>query len=687
MHSTVENGYEGLVSISEICGDHRNLLDLDRGELVMDQERQGVSAGELEEIVEEHRCEGRFMLTQRSGDDVRALRSVKGSWALQDLDKEFYDEMNIHNSIKTYRLNALKYPLINAFIKAGRVIHAGAVALCDTPNDTDGVEHADMKKCYTQHLACGKYYRKFPGAITHHCRFAEPITDMGFLDTHIGLFQVRVKFVPEGYLQRLGLEIGLIILPSVEIQYLEGCGVVFEIIAGCWARHTFDISYTDAILEKRRYCTWAGKLGQETPIDQYTFEGDKEWASHLAAELGSDKVSWIPFKKMIQISVPSGSVNTAHHVLAFITAYARINILSLMKTVEPVKVVLDGLYYRGTIDAGEIALDYGKTLKTHDGFARGWYCPTEFDTSKFPIYNPSFDPPAGVNHIVLTGAGGTGKSHSVYRNSNLLGALYVVASKALGEDKREEFGCQYATIHRMLGDISGAECESYLDRGWVPSVGMADEITQYDRDWIVRLLKKYPTTFWLLAGDVDCEKWFQCRSGTETREYDLWLPSRTDFIVPYVTDYRSLDEELRVLKVELRDEMNRVFTDGGSADTYRLTRWIIARCKGATMTAAKALKATRRGDIWLAGKHSTNKLLLEEGVVSGQQDKRTRRLFYDVEEGNLNRETRGSFTVHSFQGLTIADKKVFIALDFFEYSMAATAIGRVRNYNQLVFVK
>ena len=74
-------------------------------------------------------------------------------------------------------------------------------------------------------------------------------------------------------------------------------------------------------------------------------------------------------------------------------------------------------------------------------------------------------------------------------------------------------------------------------------------------------------------------------------------------------------------------------------------------------------------------------------MISGQQDKRTRRLFYDVEEGNLNRETRGSFTVHSFQGLTIADKKVFIALDFFEYSMAATAIGRVRNYSQLVFVK
>ena len=49
-------------------------------------------------------------------------------------------------------------------------------------------------------------------------------------------------------------------------------------------------------------------------------------------------------------------------------------------------------------------------------------------------------------------------------------------------------------------------------------------------------------------------------------------------------------------------------------------------------------------------------------------------------------EQRGSFTIHSFQGLTIETGKVFICIsDIFEYAMIYTAISRCVNMSQIVF--
>ena len=56
-------------------------------------------------------------------------------------------------------------------------------------------------------------------------------------------------------------------------------------------------------------------------------------------------------------------------------------------------------------------------------------------------------------------------------------------------------------------------------------------------------------------------------------------------------------------------------------------------------------------------------------------------------ECEFNDKKQNGFTIHSFQGLTITDRKVFIKLDMFEYAMYYTEISRVRNFNQIVFVK
>ena len=665
---------------------------LETGELAIGEKYEPVTRDELNDIIKEHNEFGRFLLELQIGTSVKAIRSVKGAWAVTNEDKEYYDEMNKLNGITNYMLNAREYPQVNELVREGRIIHAGVVSFCEEPNNLDGVTHIDMTKAYTQHKAAGKYYRGFPRALTHFCKFDTP-PSIDFLRTHIGYYSVDISYVPSGFLESLGFSMRSTTrfnLPSVELEKLYDMGVRFDIRGGCWARHTFDIEYTEAMLEKRRYCTWAGKLGQETQEDVYTFVGDREWAQHLTAELG-ECVQWVEFQGKIQITIPRKYVYTNHHIFGFITAYTRINMFSMMESViaaggSLVKVILDGLYFRGSIpECGDIQIKEDEELKEHDYLTDGWYKPSTVSIDSFPIYNPSFDPPIDKNYIVLTGAGGTGKSWSVYKDSNLINTLYVVASKALGEDKYDEFGCRYTTIHRLLGDIAGSECIPWCDKEGIPGVGMMDEITQYDAPWIHRALTKYPKTFWLIAGDVDCHRWYQCRSGCDNRMYDIWLPKESDFIVPYLIDRRSLDSELRDLKAQLRVQMQTIFTDGGEKDALTLAKWLLRNHKNKVVTIQEAIKMFKEGDIFIAGKHKSNKLLLDNGIISGSQDKITKRIHYDTLDEK--REVRGAFTVHSFQGFTIADKRVFIALDLFEYSMLVTAIGRVRTIGQLVFVR
>ena len=99
------------------------------------------------------------------------------------------------------------------------------------------------------------------------------------------------------------------------------------------------------------------------------------------------------------------------------------NMLDMMEKVEGslVKVVLDGLYYRGELSDVEIPHKINKDMKKHLGFRDCWYYPSEVDCGNWTQYNANFD-----GSCVLSGAGGTGKSYSVLTDKGIINPLYVV---------------------------------------------------------------------------------------------------------------------------------------------------------------------------------------------------------------------------------------------------------------------
>lgn len=653
---------------------------LDVGHLTMDKQYTSVSQDELNTIMMEHDRDEVFYLFR--GDFKKgvpqSIRSTRGAWAVFNSDYEIFQEFNKKMKIRDYRIDAVKYPVLNNFIKDGNIVHAGAVALCKKPNKLDGVSHYDMTKAYTQHETA-PYFNGFLGHIHQWALLTDK--NLEFVREHLGMYRFRV-IENVDVLRRLGMRTGKeYTLPGPELLYMcDVLGLVVELVAGCWGSRA-EIEYTPEMLEKRRYCTWAGKLGMESLKDCYMFKGSHDWACHLKNEIGEDRVSfWGDF---ICVKNPKKYSGTTHHLLAFITSYSRIHILEMMRRVdgELVKVVLDGLYFRGTMNMEGLPAKVNESKMTiHSGFSDGWYKPS-CAVIDWVDYSPELD-----GDRVLAGAGGTGKTFRVFNDKSIYQPLYVVPSHLLGRKFREQYGVSYTTIHKLIG----MDCMPYGEEHGAPHNIFIDELTMMDAEWVDDAVNMYPSSRFYIAGDIDGERWYQCRNGGAGDYSKVWIPSRDEWdYVDFTVDMRSRDDKLRTLKVQVREAMKAVFTDGGCKDAYRMND--VVRSLLPVVGFEEACATFRRGDVWIAGTHKTNARLLDAGIVSGHIHRKEAILmekittvedWVSVGEG----EKRGAFTVHSFQGLTISDRKVFISLDLFEYAMLYTAISRCVSFDQIVIV-
>jgi hypothetical protein len=223
------------------------------------------------------------------------------------------------------------------------------------------------------------------------------------------------------------------------------------------------------------------------------------------------------------------------------------------------------------------------------------------------------------------------------------------------------------------------ECMSYKDEFKTPPVIFIDEATMIEKSWIEKAIEMYKDSLIYVAGDIDDKQWYQCRNGYPSNFSQVWHPKNWRY-VNYTNDFRAKDEELKKMKLEVRKEMKKIFTDGGQIDSLKMSLFVKSKYK--TVKFTDAVKMFQTGDVWIAGTHKTNELLLKNNVISGYINK-NKEIVQQDEKGS---EKRGSFTTHSLQGLTLENERIFISLDFFEYAMFYTSISRACNFKQIVIV-
>jgi len=649
---------DGRVGSIRMTNTRENHIDIG---LVVDSDPTPMSQYDMNRIWKIYKKSGDFYMID--GDLKEGLpsriRTLTGSYEIEDPVRDACKQFDKELGIINYKINALKQPELNEFIKSGRIINGWSCNI----NGGIATGCADMPSAYAQFKKC-HLYRGFLG---HVHQFRSGQFDKEFVEEHLGYYGFTVVSGITSLMRKMGLVEGLTtVMFSAELAYYMNEGLVVNITKGAWGSR-FDFEFPDYMMTDRRYCIWAGRLAIEREETSHTMSATREWASHLATE---HKVFYWGKDNLLTIKKPVKQSFTGHHIIGAMTAYVRIQMMEAMKLFNPknlVRVVLDGIYYNGEKPAG-LEWFSDKKAKSGDGSSLPWYSEQEL---------PDFAPMGRIiGNSLLTGQGGSGKTYSVFTDKGFNTVLFVSPSHILGQDVRTKYGAKYTTIHKLIG-VAGDDakpCRAYHEENRVPPVILIDEITQIEASWIDKAFELYPESLIILAGDIDEHgRWFQCRSGGGGSFNNIWKPKDVE-VIEFLEDRRSRDNKLKALKLGIRDIMVQCNLEDGC---FQMSDW-------ARRTLPISKFEFQPGDTCIAGTHKTNQKLLAMGVMSGYYKKGG--FVSDVELPGY--EKRGSYTIHSYQGKTIETGRVWIFIDdMFEYAMLYTAVSRAVNIDQIKFVR
>lgn len=699
IHDVLDNEYQTYYATCQKTFHFTNTREnhLDEGHLCVADKPERVSRDRMDALLADHRARGVFHMTEGLFEEVRCLRSAEGAWRCMTELQELYEEHNAENRLTEYGLNATRHPEANKWLRAAVIVNSAPVVL--NP-DLKPTLHDDLTAAYTQFKTTPRYVG-FMGKIHQWRRFPDlmPITEADFAAIQEfvrqyphAIYKFEVIHNPNTLLQQLGLrDGGKHTLPGPELLMYMELGLRVKLLAGVFGSRC-DLSFSEQMIAKphKAYQKWCGCLGHDNPNKKLTFSGSSRWADHLAALLGKDNVWFNKELGLISILRQNDNYWTTHHLFAFITGYTRMVMMEQMLRLRPGsirKVVLDAIYH----DDETVEFDARWNQKPIPLIIRntnttwGWFPPHEMDDTWMPVLDN--DGTKKLRNCVLSGAGGTGKTHSVLTDTGFNDIVYVSPTHQQGQAMSQKYGVRYKTIHKMIG-VEG--CVPYCKEHASPFVIVPDEITMYGEGWMDKLLELYPQSLILPAGDIvrlpdGRVVPFQCRTGKPGMFPPVWKAEQVDNWLHFDTDYRAKDEELKALKTAIRGWMRDHYTDGEAGDALELAMWVYDNYKHRIVKFDEAVKMFENGtDTWIAALHYTNKRLLKNGVVSGYQTKDGQKSKTELKDG----EKRGSFTTHGFQGQTITDGRVFISLtDGFEIAMLYTAISRAVNISQIVLVE
>ena len=530
------------------------------------------------------------------------------------------------------QIDARKYPELNLFAANSRHIHSSPLTFADfTPN----TKLYDMKQAYLQYRET-TYYEGFLTVIQQFRKIDHIV--------QTGIYKFKVVEDTE-FSRKFGLrKDSEYVMVSPLIKYWVDNGLKVQISEGCFG-HTEDITFPANLTDERKlYQKAIGRFSMSDNFREtkYTFQCTETFAEHTATQHQSE--FWTDSKE-ICIRIPNNSVLTNHHIAAFIVGYTQINMLQAIQSVPfpSIKaVLLDGIYADEPILS---PLFREKTIFPLPCLNIKWYEPDK-NHYNFPPFVKQI-----TTSSFLSGAGGSGKTHTILTDTGYVNPLYVVPTRELGKKKELELGTRWETIHRTLGKL----CEAIK---YIPPVLLVDEVTMIQDTWIDELLQKFPKSLIFLAGDIDETQHYQCRGGTSNNYMSIYKP--TIPIIEFTHDYRSLTPEMACFKRNIRKEMKKIYTTGGLQDTKKMREYLLNQTCIKIMSFSEAHQHATEQDIFL---YSTNK----------------------VKDAITHENKKG---VHAFQGQTVSPPtRLFITVDWFEYAMPYTAISRARHQDQIIFVR
>lgn len=681
-----------------------------------------------------------YLLRKHSQGLVTQLDTPRGRYELHDPDRLIMQAARTALYLDGAAIDAIKEPQLSTLCEAACRVTSHALLQRQMDDDPDDYGVLDLKAAYTQAPLCGAYFQGFLHNISDVRRLMlEGAAVRAHLAAHPGLYCVdnvesyECTEAIDFYLTQLKLfGSRSLVLPSPELLFLWDAGVRFRLRTGAWGPCLPTIDWEKLGLLKEGtgplfkgtalYKVWCGQLGHSNRgIKRCWFPGTAEWAAYLRSQ-GHDALFY-DCDNDICVQRPAKRSPSNHHTFAFITSYTRLNVLQKLLAFDPSQVrgvQLDAIVYVDDLPAGAetsawrskptISADVVDTYSPD-----GWYgVDRGYDDSWITAPASAITQPL----TFLEGAGGSGKSHSVLNDPGFRDVLFAAPMWSLVCFMARRYGRAGTTVHRLAGEFLDEEtgkltkCRNYHEEHQrYPAVIFVDEATMIDS----RMLKAVINTFAkhskiIIAGDIQvsgipAEKpplWFQCRNRTtvfDPREHGCAL-------VSYTSDFRA-SGGLVLLKQQLRKAMMDVFLASTAADpgddaldARAVAVAVQALFAPQLVTAEQCMADYAPGDTLLVGTHELADGWTEALKTRDERYRVSRHSPADVKAAQEGREAyltgdivrrkvpnavfSLAFTIHSFQGKTFSEGRLWIdARRAWDYAMLYTAISRCQRLEQI----
>lgn len=683
---------------------------------------------------------------KKQNDDIMMIKTASNIYKLESEADNIISEFEMKNNMSSYTYDYIKNKKLCDFIKSG--IHFNTSYQAHNTqkrckpffeskknNEINILCNFDQEKAYSQFAVCPEYIG-FLGKITDFRK----CTSVDFALANIGMYQINNIIFKTGSIFKkinnaMKIFINMVTYTTPELIFLYK-HASFDIVCGCWGSK-FDFSF--GTVEDREngsgmftkysgvplYSKFAGKCAMHETHTNFIMPGEPSLFENLKFHNPEINVTYFDADKSAYVSYPKNKINFKGHITAFITAYARLNLIhQLMKMnfKNVLRVVGDGIYYYTEIktinfdEAFEKYEETGEVVALIDKYDfellptfrnKEFKSGLEFGLSPDTfISNPEicdFECSEFLDHnmkMLYFGAGGTGKTHMNLIDEGFNRLLYVSPSWKLSSAKKIEYKIDTTVLARCIIE---SEESRFMQKNY--DVIVFDECSQYTEKDKQLIFKFWPNHKLIFCGDIGYQL------PPPSNEYVMNI-NGFDYMREFSTVYRFKCDKLAAICATLRKQINFINHEKSSVlramYSSKITEFIISKCQDNIIKFDDVDKLYKLNDYILVSKNKCNKHHLFECNCDcknfafeynnlGKGDflldkficKKNTRTHNngDIVMQKVPMSIRAhAFSIHSIQGET-AEHKLFIDLrKMFEPQMLYTAISRARTLEQIYFI-
>lgn len=538
------------------------------------------------------------------------------------------------------------------------------------------------------------------------------------------------------------------IYASTELLFLYDNGLRFNLTSGLWCDNRIHFRDEDLEIINRKinlngeetgiYAVWTGMMCSIQEYTKYYMKIDEKFSRNVRSY--TDNVNYNAETGEAIIKIKKQNIIHKSHIAGFIFAYQRINLFTQLfkfKKENIIRICMDGIFYKG--ETPEI----DETFREKKGILTDINC-FHF-INKISVANDQddwdflteYNPEHNYRTVALLGAGGTGKTHNALEYNKHNNILFIAPSYKLTRAKGKEY--DYIKLEDVMANVLLGKKWSLKHKDY--NIVIIDEITMITEEQKQSIIEKFPYSKIYFCGDIERIKYkekvnniltgyvdelnindiiFGYLKEKDKRDkfvsYQLPPPNQYKVMnlegigneITFTKNYRFTCNKLKELAIRLRQDIKsnknylevlhefkkfmkkekRIINKDKLLEIYDIKDTILSarnkchkckkiNCKCNVNHTYKFNELLKDRGVKIMVKTNTQIYSNGDILINPEKLPRTKKIEY-----------RHSFTIHSYQGETIKDNKLFIYEDnFFDITMLYTAISRVKRLDQIYLIE